>query len=113
MRFDRRRLTFLAVCVLDEACDQPRLGKVPALIGMRLALANLHAAGDRRHAWFDREPYETFWRAATQSDLHGGSAAAFGRSQQLTSSLNAIARASGMERDVSLTARMSEARKAK
>ncbi|MDB5581504.1 MAG: hypothetical protein JWR80_6680 [Bradyrhizobium sp.] len=91
MGLDRRRLTFLALCVLDEAWDQARSGKVPASIGLRLALACLYALGDRRNEWFDREQYEEFWRAATQSDLHGAGAAAFGRSQQLTSSLNAIA----------------------
>ncbi|CAN5470585.1 hypothetical protein BH10PSE14_BH10PSE14_27470 [soil metagenome] len=111
MGFDRRRLTFLALCQLDEAFEQATLGKVTPSVGLRLALAFLYAVGDRRKEWFEHEPYLEFWQAATQDDRCGGSAAAFGRSQILNASFNAIARAAGIERDVELMRRMSDARK--
>ena len=113
MPIERQRLTFLALCALDEAMDQSKHGKVSPSIGLRLALAYLYAVGDRRKEWFDRQPYEDFWKTATQCDLCGDSAAAFGRSQILTSAFNGIARAAGMERDVILMGQMSAARKDK
>lgn len=106
----RQQLVFLALCVLDEATDLANHGAVPPSPGLRLALAFLYDIGDRREEWFDREPYDEFWRAATGSDLHGATAEAFGRSQQLTSTFNAIARAAGMERDYLLIEAMRKAR---
>jgi len=100
------RATFLALCVVVEAEDQSRRGKVAPSLGLRLALAHLYDASDRRGAWFDREPYDAFWKAATQDDRCDGSAGAFGRRQQLTAALNAIARAAGMELDVTADHRL-------
>jgi hypothetical protein len=95
----RNRLVFLALCVLEEAADAAARGRVAPAVSLRLALAYLYAVGDRRAEWFDRQPYDEFWRVATQEEAAGPSAAAFGRSQALTAALNAIARAAGMERD--------------
>ncbi len=101
------RTTFLALCVLAQAQEDARAGAVAPTLGLRLALAYLYDSGDRRGLWFDREPYEDFWRAVTQRSECGGSAAAFGRSQVVTSSINAIARAAGMELDVMMAQRVS------
>lgn len=100
------RTTFLAICVLAQAQEDARAGAVPPSLGLRLALAYLYDTGDRSGAWHDREPYDNFWRAATQESAAGGSAAAFGRSQVLTASINAIARAAGMEMDVTMSRRV-------
>lgn len=102
------RTTFLALCVLAQAQEDARAGAVPPSLGLRLALAYLYDTGDRSGLWFDREPYDNFWRAAVQESEAGGSAAAFGRSQVLTSSINAIARAAGMEMDVAMMQRVAE-----
>jgi len=102
------RTTFLAICVLAQAQEDARGGAVPPSLGLRLALAYLYDTGNREGLWFDREPYDDFWRAATQRSEAGGSAAAFGRSQAITASINAIARAAGMEMDVAMDQRVRE-----
>lgn len=101
--------TFLALCVLQQAIDASKRGKVPPSIALRLALAYLYDVGVQAGTWHDREPYDEFWTAATQEDQHGDNAAGFGRSQMLNAHLNAIARAAGMEMDVTLYQRVLEA----
>lgn len=102
----RSRATFLAICVVAQADEDARLGAVTPTLGLRLALAYLYAVGDRRKEWFDREPYDEFWTVATTRTEHGDNAAGFGRSQVLTAHLNAMARAAGMEMDVTMLARV-------
>lgn len=100
------RVTYLALCVLQDAVDQSRAGAVAPSLGLRLALAHLYAAGERRGAWFDREPYDGFWTIATQQVACGDNAEAFGRFQHLNAHLNAMARAAGMEMDVTMLQRV-------
>lgn len=111
MRVDRDQLVFKALCALEEAREQSRQGRVPPTFALRFALAYLYSVGDRRREFFDREPYDDFWQAATMEDEAGGSAAAFGRSQVMTSAFNGIARAAGVEPDVQLLERIGRARR--
>lgn len=93
----KQELAFKALCVLDEAIEDARAGKVRPSPGLRLALAFLYAVGDRRGEWFDREPYVEFWRAATQDDATGGAQDGIGRRGELVTSFRAIARTVGCE----------------
>jgi hypothetical protein len=98
---NRDQLVFKALCVLDDAIDQSCRGKVPASLGLRFALAYLYAVGDRRREWFDRQPYDEFWRLATKRDeagngLHCGTEAT-ARRTSLNAAMNGIARAAGMK----------------
>lgn len=101
MPIARTRLVAHALLVLEDACEAARAGRVARSPGLRLALAYLYAVGDRRGAWHDREPYDQFWRRATGEDLPADgvntTAAAYGRLVQLRASMNAIARAAGVE----------------
>lgn len=72
MRVGKEALAFKALCVLDEAIADAREGKVRPSAGLRFALAYLYIVGDREGEWFDRQPYEEFWQAATQREEHGG-----------------------------------------
>ena len=89
------RATFLALVVLDEAMEMTKAGRVPASTGLRLALAHLYAVGDRRREYFDREPYDSFWRLATQQDNTGSPPEDYTRWAMLLSNFNGIARAAG------------------
>lgn len=100
------RVTFLALCVLQDVVDQSRAGAVAPSLGLRLALAHLYATGDRRGMWFDRQPYDGFWTEATKQTASGDDAAAFGRQQHLNAHLAGIARAAGMEMDVPMIQRV-------
>jgi hypothetical protein len=103
-----RKTIFLAIRVLDEARHQAAKGRVEPSPGLRLALAflyDINQGGEFGRAFFDQ-----FWTAATKSDLHGATAQAFGRSQNLTSAFNAICRAAGMENDHLLEERLRKAR---
>lgn len=99
---------FLAIRVLDEAKHQAAQGRVEPSPGLRLALAVLYDVNNGGE--FGREFFDQFWKAATKSDLHGRSAQAFGRSQDLTAAFNAICRAAGMENDHLLEERLRKAR---
>lgn len=112
-RLSREALVFRALCVLEEAVEESRKGAVPPSPGLRLALAYLYAVGDRRREWFDREPYDGFWRLATQQDANfsaGSNVDATGRLTQLTAHLNGIGRAAGMEVDVTVLQAIRRAR---
>lgn len=109
----REALVFKALCILDEAMEQARRGRVPASLGLRFALAFLYAVGDRRGEWFDRQPYDTFWREATQrqEDLtEGHNVHAYGRVMHMTASMNAIARAAGMPLEIEVLQALRRAR---
>lgn len=95
----RPALVFKALRVLDEALEQARRGPVAPSLGLRFAIAFLYAVGDRRREHFDREPYDEFWRLATQSDANlteGHNVAGYGRVTTMSANLNGIARAAGM-----------------
>lgn len=112
-RLSREALVFKALCVLDEAVEQARAGAVPASPGLRLALAFLYAVGDRRKEWFDREPYDGFWRLATLGDANlaaGSNVDATGRLTQMNAYLNGIGRAAGMDVDVTVLHAIKRAR---
>lgn len=112
-RLSRETLVFKALCVLEEAIEQARKGAVPPSPGLRLALAFLYAVGDRRREWFDREPYDQFWRLATQADANfteGHNVDATGRLTQMTANFNGIGRAAGMEVDVTVLHAIKRAR---
>jgi len=110
MKIDCRALVFKALCALDEAYDEAAEGRVYPSFALRFALAFLYAVGDRRAEWFDREPYDEFWREATVNDATWGTPAV-GRMQKLNASFNAIARAAGLERDPNVQSEMRDARK--
>lgn len=100
MRVEQRKLTFLALCVLDEVFDG-----APASPGLRLALGYLHSVGDG-----DRHAVDTFWRyarepAKSESDPNGA-----GRYQMLNAMMNGICRSVGFERDVDLMRALRKAR---
>ena len=109
----REALVFKALCILDETMEQARRGRVPSSLGLRFALAFLYAVGDRRGEWFDRQPYDTFWREATQrqEDLtEGHNVDAYGRVMHMTASMNAIARAAGMPIEIEVMQALRSAR---
>lgn len=115
MRVDRH-LVFKALCVLDEAVDQANAGKVPPSFGLRFALAFLYAAGNRSGEHFDREPYDEFWRLATQRDevsrgVNGG-VDGYVRTTGMRTAVNGIARAAGLECTSDLMRAMRRARRA-
>ncbi len=98
-----RQLVFKALCVLAEARDQARRGRVAPSLGLRFALAYLFTAARARGASIGRGPYDEFWRNATlrEEGREGQFHAAWqGRDQTLNACTNAIARAAGMEIDV-------------
>lgn len=112
-RLTREALVFKALCILDEAMDQARRGQVQPSLGLRFALAFLYAVGDRRGEWFDRQPYDTFWREATQKqeDLtEGHNVDGYGRVIHMTASMNAMARAAGMPIEAEMIAALRRAR---
>ena len=98
----KEALVFKALCVLDEAMEQARAGKVPPGRGLRFALAYLYAVGNRRGEWFDREPYDEFWKLATTQDAHDGGTDSVGRFTTMQANVNAIARAAGLEMTVTV-----------
>lgn len=113
-RLTRQALVFKALCVLDEAIERARSGAVVPNPGLRLALAFLYVVGDRRGEWFDREPYDDFWRLATQqqaSFVEGHNSDAHGRLTQMNADMNAIGRAAGMPIDVVVLSAMQKARR--
>lgn len=85
------------MAVLYEASEAADKGAVPPSVGLRLALAVLYELGDRRTEWFDREPYDDFWRDVTQP-IPDDRPAEIGRWQRINASLNGIARAAGFIR---------------
>lgn len=79
MRFDRDRLIFLALVVLDEVCANCQRGPVAPSFAVRLALATLHALGDAERAMFDdfwremRDPKEGAYSVTQGNTLRGTS----------------------------------------
>jgi hypothetical protein len=94
-----RRLTFHALCVLEDAMEQAHHGRVAPTPALRLAIGFLRSIADTRSEFFHEDQYAEFWKAATIRDEAGGSAAAFGRSQALTAAANGMAGAAGMPRN--------------
>jgi len=105
MRVARERLIFHALCVLDEAQEQARLGAVPVSAALRLALAYVHLCGAER-GWIDQ-----LWGALVKRDETGEGATAFGRSQQITASINAVTRQVGVERSLAFLEAVRAARR--
>lgn len=90
------RLTALALLVLDETIDAAKKGRLPPSAGLRLALAYLYEIGDRRGEYFDREPYDEFWRRATKEDatlLNAHNVPGYCRIAAMRVSFNGIERA--------------------
>jgi hypothetical protein len=56
MRFDRDRLVFMALCVLNDVCWQSQRGQVQGTMSIRLALATLYGCSNG-----DMAPYREFW----------------------------------------------------
>jgi hypothetical protein len=102
----RRRLTFHALCVIEEAIRQAQRGKVAPSPALRLAIGFLRSVADTRSEYFHEGQYAEFWVAATMRAEADGSAAAFGRSQALTAAANGMAGAAGMPRDHAYNATM-------
>lgn len=102
-------LVFKALCALAEAVSDARRGRGRPSLSLRFALAYLYAVGDRRGEWFDREPYVTFWQVATKRDANLINTSGVGRRSQLQASMNAIARAAGMEITPEVNARLRSA----
>ncbi len=98
----KEALVFKALCVLDEAMEQARGGKVLPSLGLRFALAYLYAIGDRRKEWFDREPYDEFWMLATKRGACDGGTDSVGRFTAMQANINGIARAAGLEMTVTV-----------
>lgn len=101
----RTSLSFKALCVLSEAQEAAKRGRVPPSAGLRLALAYLYAVGQRAGEWFDREPYVEFWQQATQRE-NASDGPASARLGKLQTCANAIARAAGMEMTPNLMDRL-------
>lgn len=96
MRVARPRLTFHALCVLEEAMERAcREGKLAPAPQVRLALGYLYSVSDG-----DDAIHRLFWDELTnRSETNSRTSAGFGRCQHLNAALNAIARAAGMPRD--------------
>lgn len=105
----KQALVFKALCVLEEALEDAARGRVRPSVGLRFALAYLYAVGQRSGEWFDREPYVEFWQLATQQDTptrNGRTMEGSARGTKLQASMNAIARAAGMETTPAVIARL-------
>lgn len=100
----KQALVFKALCVLHEAQEVAKRGRVPPSAGLRFALAYLYAVGQRRGEWFDREPYVEFWQVATQRDEAANDMGGSARATILQVDVNGIARAAGMEMTPEVTA---------
>lgn len=105
----KQALVFKALCVLAEAMSDARRGRGRPSFGLRFALAYLYAVGDRRGEWFDREPYVSFWQVATKRDASLVDTSGVGRRGQMQASMNAIARAAGVEITGEVNRRLSSA----
>lgn len=98
----RARLTFLALCALEDAAEEAKRGKVEPTPALRLALGFLCAVSKG-----DGGPtsmYASFWDEAVLRGDCGDHPGAVGRFQMLNACMNGIAAAAGRERDSALMA---------
>jgi len=106
----QRNTIFHALCVLEDAFEASRQGRVAPSPALRLAVAYLFSVTGRGSKGGKMDVYAEFWRAGTMEDGGPILASQFGRRQTLNACFNWIAREAGMERDVSLMQRLSSAR---
>lgn len=101
MRVDLSRLTFHALCVLeDEARRATREGRLRPSAAVRLALGYLYAISRDDRGVDPAHASRTYWEYLTrEGDVDTHTSAGFGRWQMMNSCLNAIATAAGMPRD--------------
>lgn len=92
MRFDPQRLTFLALCILDEAAAASYRAPVQRTLAIRLALAYLYAVGRGEH-----ELFEGFWTELANPQSHSPSPTQAGhmRGTSVRANLYAISRSVG------------------
>jgi hypothetical protein len=110
MRIDRDRLIFLALLVLDEACDEAKKGPVQPSFSIRLALACLYTLGDG-----DQTLFESFWREMRTESYWDSSPnqAAYLRATYTTTHFTGIARSVGVELSIDYSQRLFKARRGK
>ena len=108
MRFDRDRLIFLSLCVLDQACWRAHQGPVEPSEAIRLALACLYTLGTA-----DKALFQGFWDEMRDpySKAHSLDAGNVRRSNSVTSRFNAIARSVGVEMTMDYHGRLAKARR--
>ena len=101
MRIDPARLTFHALCVLeDEARRATREGRLRPTASVRLALGYLYAVSRDDRGVDPLHANRTFWEYLTRhGETDTRTSAGFGRWQMMNSCLNGIATAAGMPRD--------------
>jgi hypothetical protein len=107
MRFDRDRLIFIALVVLDEVQEQAGRGPVKPSFSTRLALATLFALGQE-----ERRVFEDFWK--TMQDPYpreNREAGNYLRSTYMRTYMTGIARGAGVELTVNYGQRLSAARR--
>jgi hypothetical protein len=108
MRLDRDRLIFLALLVLDEACDECREGPLKPSFSIRLALAFLYAHGSG-----DKTLFEEFWQEIRREDYSNATATqvAYLRPTYARTKFTAIARSVGVELSLDVMERLHKARR--
>lgn len=90
MRIDRERLAFHALCVLAQANENARAGRVPPNPSLRLALAVIAKLGASSGL------IDTLWHELTQRVECGDAPGAIGRRQVLNAGFNGAVRAVGL-----------------
>lgn len=108
MRFDRDRLIFMALSILDDACWRAQNGQVPATMSVRLALACLYSLGRAEKALFDE-----FWREM-RDPQQGAYSANMGntlRASNLTRCFAGIARSVGVALSIDYCDRLAKVRR--
>lgn len=103
MRIVRDRLAFHAICVLAQAREDARVGRVQPNPSLRLALAVVAQLGG------DAKLIDMLWEELTRRDECGDAPGAIGRAQVLNAALNGAVRAVGLESDPRLDAAIARA----
>lgn len=108
MRFDRDKLIFLALCVLNEVCWRTQRGVVEGNFSIRLALATLHALGDG-----NKQPFYNFWTQMRNpcDSANSWSQANTIRHGYVFRALNQVARSVGVDLSIDYCNRLAKARR--
>lgn len=107
MRFDRDRMIFMALMVLDEVCEECGKGPLKPSFSIRLALATLYALGKG-----EKHVFEDFWNEMRKADYghHTPTQVAYLRPTYTRTHFTQIARSVGVELSLDYMKRMEKVR---